>query len=87
VLAAEAERLVTAVGNVRGVTRVNNELEPHDTGEGTPALQGNGRVPGTSLDILQNRWAPATRALVTASLLATGVLVAAAYARRGAHVM
>jgi len=87
VLAAEAERLAAAVAGVRGVTRVNNELEPHETGEGVPALQGNGRVPGTSLDILQNRWAPATRALVTTSLLATSVLIAAAYARRGARAM
>ena len=85
-LADETKRLVAAVAGVRGVARVNNELEPHETGEGVPALQGNGRVPGTSLEILQNRWAPATCALLNTGLLATCVLLAAAYARRGAHV-
>jgi hypothetical protein len=87
VLAAEAEALVTAIGAVRGVTTVNDVLERHETAEGVAALQGNGRIPGTGVDILQNRWAPATRALVATSVLATGVLLAAAYARRGSHVM
>jgi hypothetical protein len=61
---------------------VSNELEPHESAEGVPSLQGQGSVAEPTLDILQTNWAPATQALVAvAGLAATGLCVAA-YARR-----
>ncbi|MBI2189140.1 MAG: hypothetical protein HYU37_18745 [Acidobacteria bacterium] len=45
-------------------------LEPHESPEGIPSLQGEGRVAGPTLDILQRNWAPATQALVALTALA-----------------
>jgi hypothetical protein len=73
VLSSEMDDILTAVAAVRGVASIANELEAHDSAEGIPSLQGGGRVPGPSIDILQRRWAPATRALVSAGLLAAGL--------------
>lgn len=81
VLSAEAQDLLSTAARVRGVRSVINELEPHDSPEGVPALQGGGPVSGPRLDLLQSRWAPATRALVGAAALAAGGL-AVAYTRR-----
>ena len=78
VLASEASGIVAAVAAIPGVKGVRDELEPHASAEGIPSLQGAGRRPGPSLDILQSRWAPATRAVVTAGLVATGVALAVA---------
>ena len=82
--AEEADLVIAAVATVRGVRNVVDQLERHEQTEGIPALQGEGRVPGPSLDILQARWAPATRALVAASAMATGACLAA-FARRRPH--
>ncbi len=84
VLAAEVNDIVAVVAAVRGVASVSNELDVHESAEGIPALQGKGRVAGPSLDLLQSNWAPATRAMVSAGLLATGVWMAFA-ASRAAH--
>lgn len=84
ILAREASRLVALIGSVRGVQRVNNELELHETDDGIPALQGSGRLGEPGLDIVQRNWAPATRALVGAGVVATGVYLAA-QARRHGH--
>ena len=81
VLAEEVRDLLNAAASVRGVNSVTNELEPHDSPEGVPSLQGEGRLAGSSFDLLQPNWAPATRALVSAAALAAGGL-ALAYARR-----
>jgi hypothetical protein len=81
VLSSEVQDLMSAAAAVRGVRSVINELEPHDSPEGVPALQGKGRVGGPHLKLLQRRWAPATRALVGAAALAAGGL-AVAYRRR-----
>ncbi|MGE5179446.1 MAG: BON domain-containing protein [Bacteroidota bacterium] len=43
ILRDEAEELIGAVSSVRGVEEVLNRLEPHDAGEGEPALAGPGR--------------------------------------------
>jgi hypothetical protein len=48
-----------------------------------PSLQGEGRLGEPSLDVLQRRWAPATRALVGITAV-TAALGLAAYARRAA---
>jgi hypothetical protein len=81
VLADEVRGLLTAAASVRGVHSVVNELEPHETGEGVPALQGEGRLGGSEFDLLQPNWAPGTRALVGAAAIAAGGL-ALAYSRR-----
>jgi hypothetical protein len=75
---------MSAVETVRGVRGVVDELERHQPDENVPALQGGGPIAGPSLDILQRRWAPATRALVACTLITTGLLIAAAYAGRRA---
>ena len=80
-LYSEVQDLLSMAAGVRGVRSVINELEPHDSPGRVPALQGKGRVAGPRLDLLQSRWAPATRALVSAAALAAGGL-AVAYSRR-----
>ena len=85
ILAQEAWAVVGAVERVRGVHTVTNELDLHETSANVPALQGEGRIPGPSLDLLQPNRGPATRALVAASLAATGLCMAA-YARRRAQL-
>jgi hypothetical protein len=79
ILASEMPRVLSTVGGVRGVTSVRNELEPHETSAGIPSLQGEGRIAGSSVDVLQRNWAPATRALVSIGALAAAGL---AYSRR-----
>lgn len=46
VLRGEAEDLIGAVSSVRGVREVLNRLEPHDSSEGIPALQGGRAIEG-----------------------------------------
>jgi hypothetical protein len=83
-LAPEAPAMLGSVGSVRGVQSVINELDLHESAEDVPALQGEGRVVGPSLDVLQSNWAPATRAVVaTLGIAAAGVLLAG-YTRRAA---
>ncbi len=82
VLAHEIDDVTAAARGVNGILLVRNELEPHETAEGIPSLQGRGNVAGSRFDILQRNWAPATQALVAAAgLAATGVCMAA-YSRR-----
>jgi hypothetical protein len=59
---------------VRGVDGVTNQLEPHENSEGVPSLQGEGRLAGPSMN--PRAWAPGTKALVGASVLAAGALMA-----------
>jgi hypothetical protein len=73
---------MATAASVRGVASVINQLEPHDSPENVPSLQGEGRVSGSALDLFQRNWAPATRALVSASALAAAGMAVAAYARR-----
>lgn len=77
ILAREVEDVLMAVGGVRGVESVVNQLEAHDSADGVPSLQGEGRVAGPTLDILQDMWAPATHALVGLAALAAGGLALA----------
>jgi hypothetical protein len=81
ILASELNGVLGIVSGVRGVETVVSELEPHESAEGIPSLQGEGRIPGPSIDVLQRHWAPATRALVSLGALAAGA-TALAYARR-----
>jgi hypothetical protein len=81
VLADEVRGLLTAAASVRGVHSIVNDLESHDSADGIPSLQGQGRIAGSRFDLLHSTWAPATRALVGAAAVAAGGF-AIAYARR-----
>jgi osmotically-inducible protein OsmY len=82
ILGSELERVLATTAAVRGVRSISNELQPHESAEGVPSLQGLGSVGESTLDILQTNWAPATQALVAAAGLAATGLCVAAYARR-----
>jgi hypothetical protein len=84
ILASEVNNVIAITRSVRGVEDVINHLQSHENALGIPSLQGDGRIAGPSLDIMQRNWAPATRALVGAGVVATGICLAA-FARRGAH--
>jgi hypothetical protein len=84
VLSSEMADILAMARSMRGVMAVHNALEPHQTAEGIPALQGTGRLAEPSLDVLQHHWAPATRALVAAGVVATGVWMAVS-ATRASH--
>lgn len=66
VLADEVDRLLRAADKVPGVEAVVSELEPHETAEGVPALQGGSRAPGEPWEYWQQNWAPAPRLLAGA---------------------
>lgn len=82
ILAREVDDVLSTVAAVRGVRSVINELEAHESAEGIPSLQGEGRVAGPSIDILQRNWAPATQALVGMAALAATMI---AYSARRPH--
>jgi hypothetical protein len=86
VLTPELNDVLGAAARVRGVGSVRNELEPHDSADSVPSLQGAGTVAGSTLDVLQRNWAPGTQALVAAAgLAATGVCLAAYIRRQGGY--
>ncbi|MFB3813109.1 MAG: SRPBCC family protein [Terriglobales bacterium] len=65
ILAAEADLLLHETHKIRGIHEVEDRLERHKTPGDIPGLQGGaGRRLGQRPDLLQNRWAPATRLLV-----------------------
>jgi hypothetical protein len=82
ILASELPRLLATIASVRGVREVMNELDVHEAADNVPSLQGQGRLAGSSVDLLQSRWAPATRALVGIGAMAATSAAALAYARR-----
>jgi hypothetical protein len=84
VLASEAEAVLEAVGSVRGVAEVVDELDKYAGADGVPSLQGSGRLAEPSFDLFQRRWAPATRTLVGMAAVAAAAFSVAAYARRAA---
>jgi hypothetical protein len=82
ILASEAPAVLRTTQGVRGVKAVMNQMDVHETADGVPALQGEGTIAGSSFDIRQSNWAPATRAMVAAAGLAATGLCVARYARR-----
>jgi len=78
ILAHEVDDVLATVSAVRGVKSVINELEPHESAEGIPSLQGEGRVAGSSIDVLQRNWAPATQAIVGMAAVAATMLALSA---------
>jgi hypothetical protein len=83
VLAADVKRVLSGVAAVRGVHGINNQLEGYESAVGMPSLQGHGHVAFRARDFRQRRWWPATRAMVTAGVIATGALMA--MKRRGSR--
>jgi hypothetical protein len=81
ILSAEVQDVIALVRGIPGVQRVINGLESHETPDNVPSLQGEGRVAAPSLEIVPRNWVPATRALVTAGVVATSVCLLT-YARR-----
>ena len=81
ILAVEVDDVLATASGVRGVTSLRNELDVHESSQGVPALQGEGRLADPSFDLLQGNWAPATQALVSVGVLAAAGAMAA-YARR-----
>jgi hypothetical protein len=81
ILASEVNRVLSAVGAVRGVKAITKSLQEHEGADGVPSLRGEGRIAKPSLDLLHRSWAPATRAIVAMTALATAG-AAVAYARR-----
>lgn len=67
VLADEVDALAANVKSVRGVQEVQSVLDVHDEPGAISGLQGGRRRNGASLDIMQERWSPTTRAAVTAA--------------------
>jgi hypothetical protein len=76
ILAHEVDGAIATISSVRGVITVIDELDRHETAQGVPSLQGEGRLRGDRIDLVQRRWSPATRALVGAGLVATGMYLA-----------
>ncbi|HJQ84977.1 MAG TPA: BON domain-containing protein [Candidatus Binatia bacterium] len=76
VLESEVDGVVRAVTAIRGVSGVENQLEPHAGPDGVPGLQGGVPRLGPRPDVMQSRWSPTTRVLVggTAVALALRVL-------------
>lgn len=70
ILTDEADRILQATRQVRGVRSVEDQLERHDSAD-IPSLQGGRTVPSW----MQRRWSPTTRALAGAGALA-GVTLA-----------
>jgi uncharacterized membrane protein len=76
VRADERDGILRGVAAVRGVTEVVNRLEPHAAGADIPGLQGGTGRTGERADLMQERWAPATRlvaGVIGGSLLAHGL--------------
>ena len=63
ILRAEVPRVLAGLARVRGVKRVVNALEVHDTADHVPALQGGPTSRATRSASAQRRWPPATRLL------------------------
>jgi uncharacterized membrane protein len=64
VLAGEHAHLLTAVKRVRGVTEVEDQLQPHSGTGGVPGLQGAGRPRSPRGELRQENWSPAIRLLI-----------------------
>ncbi len=76
ILAGEVEGLLKAVRAVRGVRRVENELEAHQQAGNISSLQGGQPPQGEQLNFLQQTWNPTTRIfsqLLGLTLLAKGL--------------
>jgi hypothetical protein len=78
VFEAEVEQLLSGVGEVPGVTRIDNQLEPHAEAGAVPALQGPGPLRALTAPRAWFRWTPTTRVVAGAA----GVALMALASRR-----
>lgn len=81
ILSEEADAAVKAIGNVRGVCCVEDQLDRHDSPEGVPSLQGGRARPGRRSALMQRSWSPTTTALAT--LAGTALAAGLGYAALG----
>jgi len=82
VLEDEADAALAAVVGVRGVRRVEDNLERHDSAEGIPALQGGWMRIGTGSGPSRHPWSPTTKLVF--ALTGTAVAAGVTYALRSA---
>jgi hypothetical protein len=61
VFRSEMHDVVRSVSSVRGVRRVDSEMEPHDANDNVPGLQG---APPRAGEDAERQWSPTTRLLV-----------------------
>ena len=54
---------IEAVESVPGVESVENRLEPHESSENIPALQGGPAMPGTAPRWMPRNWTPGLQLL------------------------
>jgi uncharacterized membrane protein len=80
ILAREVDRLLERIAHVRGVTGVENQLEPHKQAADIPSLQGGTPRSGETPEFLQASWSPTARLL---ALIAGGAMVLYGARRRG----
>ncbi len=71
---SEMNDVARGVSSVRGVRRVDSQLEPHDASDNVPGLQG---APARTGEDMERRWSPTTRLLagVAGAALTTAGLV------------
>jgi hypothetical protein len=73
ILAAEADRLLRAVADVRGVRAVDNQLEPHQHAGDHPALQGGEWQPAEPSGVLPWNITPASGLILGTAGTALGL--------------
>jgi uncharacterized membrane protein len=67
ILAEDVPHVLRAAASVPGVCAVEDQLSIYEEAGNVSGLQGEGRRPGQSIDLMQAHWAPATRLLVGAA--------------------
>ena len=73
VLAGEHAALLAATKATRGVKSVSDQLTVHQSPEGVPSLQGEGRLPGPNTPLTRDNWSPLARTVVGLTGGAMGV--------------
>lgn len=74
VLDDEVDDMCTAIRKIRGVAEISNRMEPHESPDDVPALQGDtGPKPGPRFALMQSHWSPAAR--LAAALMGTVALL------------
>ncbi len=63
VLESEHGHIISAVRSATGVEDVEDRLERHKTAEGVSSLQGGVARPGHRMELMQENWTPAVRAI------------------------
>lgn len=63
ILAEEAERVLSAISSIKGVSGVENQLESHETADNIPSLQG-GRWRIQPFELMRENWSPPARTLM-----------------------